>query len=82
MMLSVKGIYDGEKVILLEPISTKKKLSAVITLFESNDLEDMAAETQAAPASRRDTVDGHQAMQKLRQGLGKGPADLATNHDH
>ena len=81
-MLSVKGVYDGEKLVLLEPILTKKKLNAVITLFETDELQDMAAEAQSKPAERQDTPDGRAAMQKLRQGLGKGPADLATNHDH
>ncbi len=81
-MLSVKAIYDGKKVILLGPIPTKKKLSAVITLFDTDELQDMAVETQFPPVSRPDTKDGRMAMQKLCQGLGKGPADLATNHDH
>ena len=30
----------------------------------------------------RETPDGRAAMLKLCKGLGKGPADLATNHDH
>jgi hypothetical protein len=89
-MLSVKGIYDGEKVVLLEPIPVKKKLSAIIMLFENEELQDMTVESHstASPQAdvekgdRSDTIDGRTAMLKLCEGLGRGPADLATNHDH
>ncbi len=81
-MLSVRGIYDGEKVVLLEPIPTKKKLSAIVTLFESDELRDIAVENQSPAPNPPDTIDGRAAMLKLCQGLGEGPADLATNHDH
>ena len=89
-MLMVKGAYDGEGIVLLEPIPVKKRLSAIIMLFESNELQEMAVETQSLASlktepeqgSRPDIIDGRTALLKLCQGLGEGPVDLAKNHDH
>jgi len=84
-MLMVKGTYDGQAIVLLEPIPVKKRLGAIIMLFESDELQEMAVETQSfktEPGNRSDIIDGRAALLKLCQGLGEGPADLATNHDH
>ena len=89
-MLMVKGTYDGQGIVLLEPIPIKKRLGAIIMLFESDELQEMAVETQsfagpgvdAEPNTPSDSIDGRTALLKLCQGLGKGPVDLAKNHDH
>jgi len=81
-MLSIKGIYDGEKVILLEPVPTKKQLNAIITLFDSNELATSTVSVSPSPVTRPATADGEAAMYQLCQGLGKGPEDLANNHDY
>jgi hypothetical protein len=81
----VKGTYDGQGIVLLEPIPVKKRLGAIIMLFESSELQEMAVETQSfktEQGNRSDIIDGRTALLKLCQGLGEGPADLATNHDY
>lgn len=35
-MLSIRGIYDGKEVKLLQPIPTKKKVNVIITLLDDD----------------------------------------------